>query len=712
MKDIKYINSKLRLDRKKFLFMILGYAAVCLAVAFRIFFLQVVKHEKYKQMALDQMLKDTTVTAKRGTIYDANLKVLAKSATVWTVAIDPSMLKTYYKGEIAEEKTAEVCKFLSETLELDYEEVNEKAHKSTGYEVLKKQIELDKMTEISNYKKEHKCSYIIISEDNKRYYPYETLASTVLGFVNKSGVGGSGIECQYDSILSGTPGRIVAARDGKQGEMPFDYEMMIDATSGSNLVLTIDETVQHYLEKALRQACADYGVQNGASGIIMDCNTGAILGMASLPDFDPNQPYTITDKDILSKINAIADNDERQTAILNQQYAQWRNKSISDTYEPGSVFKPLTASACLEEGVVSPSTSFTCAGSIRVANIRYNCHKHSGHGTQSLTKGMMNSCNPFFISMGQRLGSAKFIEYFEAFGLTEKTGIDLPGESNSQYHAKESFSVIDLASNSFGQAFNVTPIQLITAFATTVNGGYLVQPHLVSRIIDDEGNIIESYDDNIKRQVISGETSKLIASMLESVVSDGTGKNGYLEGYRIGGKTGTSEKINESKVSGEKKYVASFCGVAPADDPQIVILIALDEPSVSRHTGGQIAAPTVRNVLQDVLPYLGIEPVYSERDAQARDLYAPNVVNEEVSSAKSTIASKGLQARVIGNGTNVVRQIPASGNIIPKGGTVIIYTDNSDSLKTTVPDFSNMTPAQANQAAAAAYLNIRFAGTD
>ena len=445
----------------------------------------------------------------------------------------------------------------------------------------------------------------------------------------------------------------------------------------------------------------------------MNCNTGEILGMASMPDFNPNEPYVICDEETVALLETLKGTDEYNTALSNAQYAQWRNKAISDTYEPGSVFKPITCSACLEEGIVTTNTTLNCTGSFPVANRRYNCHKHAGHGTQTLAQGMMNSCNPFFISMGQRLGTDKFYEYFEAFGLTEPTGIDLPGESASIYHSGSGLGIVELASSSFGQSFNVTPIQLITAFSATVNGGYLVQPHLVSRIIDDEGNIIESHDNNIKRQVISEETSELIADMLEKVVSDGTGKNGYLEGYRIGGKTGTSEKLSATIASGQRKYVASFCAVAPADDPQIVILIALDEPAESKHMGGQIAAPTVKSVLQDVLPYLGIEPVYSEKDMQALDMSTPDVINATVDNAKASITSAGLSVRVIGEGDTIIRQVPGAGHIIPSKGTVIIYTDGQqENIKTTVPNFSNMTPGQANQAAASAGLNIRFSGAD
>jgi len=711
-KEVKYSKpTTLMVDRMARIFLV--FAFLFLLVIGRVFYVQVICHEDYEQMALDQMLKDTTISAKRGTIYDANMKVLSQSATVWTIAIDPNMMKNYYKGSSYESKKAEVCKKLSEILELDYEKLLEKASSNVSYVEIKKKIDAETMTNVSAYKKENDLTYLMIFEDSKRYYPYENLASTVLGFVNADGVGAYGLEAQYENILAGKSGRIVSARDATQGEMPYEYEMMIDSEAGNNLVLTIDEVAQHYLEKHLRQAVEDYEVVNGATGIIMNVNTGAVLAMASLPDYNCNDPYTVTGKYALQEINSKTTEEEKKEETTNQMFLQWRNKAIYDTYEPGSVFKPITCSACLEEGIVSLNESFNCTGNIRVASENYHCHKAGGHGTQDLTHGMMNSCNPFFINMGQRLGVSKFYEYMDAFGLTEKTGIDLPNERSSIIHSENNRGIVELASSSFGQSFQVTPIQLATAIAATVNGGYLVQPHVVSKIIDGDGNIVESKESNIKRQVISAETSEAIATMLEKVVSEGTGKNAYLEGYRIGGKTGTSEKINETNISGIRKYVASFCAIAPADDPEIVVLVALDEPMGNQHMGGQIAAPTVKNILEDVLPYLGIEPIYSEDDMQALDLYAPDVIDSDVESAKQTIEAAGLKARVIGDGTTIVRQVPAEGNVVPKDGTVIIYTDGTDSNKTTtVPDFSGMTPAQANSAAANANLNIRFSGAD
>lgn len=629
-----------------------------LIVMGRLFYVQILEHEKYEQLALDQMLKDTTISARRGTVYDSNMKVLSQSATVWTIAIDPGMMQRYYKKDSYEKEKAKVCQKLSEILDLDYDKLLEKMSKNVSYVEIKKKVEAETMTDVSEYKKANKLSYIMIFEDTKRYYPYENLASTVLGFVNSDGVGAYGIEAQYENVLAGKSGRIVAARDAKQGEMPYEYEMMIDSEPGNSLVLTIDEVAQHYLEKHLRQAVEDYNVQNGATGIIMNVNTGAVIAMASLPDYDCNSPYEVKGKFSLNKINGISDPEEKKKVKDNEMFLQWRNKAVYDTYEPGSVFKPITAASCLEEGAITMNDTFNCTGTIKVASETYHCHKHAGHGVQDVTHGMMNSCNPFLINMGQRLGVKKFYEYVEAFGLTEKTGIDLPNERNSIIHSESQRGIVELASSSFGQSFQVTPIQLATAVAASVNGGYLVQPHVVDKIIDTDGNIIESKSSNIKRQVISAETSKEIAGMLEKVVSEGTGKNAYVEGYRIGGKTGTSEKINETNISGIRKYVASFCAIAPADAPEIVVLVALDEPMGSKHMGGQIAAPTVKGILEDVLPYLGIEPVYSENDMQARDISTPYVIDAAVESAKNTIASAGLKARVIGSGTTVIRQVP------------------------------------------------------
>ncbi len=657
--------------------------------------------EKYKLKAERNQLLDTTISAERGTIYDSNMNALAKSASAWLIYIIPSKIQD-------DTQRAQVVSILSETLGIDESIISEKASRDSNYVKIAGEVEEDAKNKIKDFIKENKLTSIVgIDPDTKRYYPYSSFASTIIGFVNSDDNGNAGIEMRYNEELTGTSGRIITAMNARQKVMSSEYEMTYEAKQGANLVLTIDEVIQYYLEQSLDQAIADTGAKY-AYGIIMDVDSGAVLGMTSKPDFDLNNPNVISNQLVSDQLAAILDETERSKATQNARFAQWRNRTISDTYEPGSVFKTIVVSAALEEGVVDLNTSYTCTGGIQVANHYQKCWKAGGHGTENLTQGLMNSCNPFFITIGQKLGAEKFCKYFEAFGFTEKTGIDLPAESspvaNVTYHSLDSMGIAELSSSSFGQTFQVSPIQVITAVSTIANGGKLMQPYVVDSILDTEGNVIDKTTSVVKRQVISEKTASAVAGMMEQVVSVGTGKNAYVAGYHVAGKTGTSEKIGK-----EGAYIASFAGFAPADNPKIAILIAIDEP-VGAHGGGVVAAPIAGEILEKVLTYLNVEPQYEDDEMKNISSVTPSLIGKSVAEAKQ--AASGYTVKVVGNGSTVISQTPAANSQIRKGGVIVIYTDDTSAKVTaTVPNLLNMTMSEANKAAVNAGFNIRFSGT-
>lgn len=676
---------------------------------------QLVNREEWQQQAVDQQLYDTELPAKRGTVYDRNMETLVQSATAWVVSIRTDAL-------LPEQRDAVVAK-LSEITGLSPEYINSRIdygyqHENINEVKLKNKIDKEQKDAIVAFMTDPETGAITVpgirlTADTKRYYFRGTMAAAVLGFTNSDNSGGAGVESRYDDDLSGVSGRIVAARNAKNGDMPFDYKLMIDAQEGNSVVLTIDANIQAILEKYMRAAVEENNVQNKACGIIMNVNTGEVLAMATIPDFDPANYAVIVDPVKKAEIDAIVDNDERTQATQNALSRQWTNKAISESYEPGSVFKPVTMSAALEEGVTSINDSFYCPGYRVVGGRSISCHKSGGHGSESLTKGMMNSCNPVFMTLGERLGGSGFYKYFTAFGFTAKTGIDLPGEGTGVHHSEDGLNAhpADLAVSSFGQTNTVTPIQMITAIAAISNGGYLVQPHVVSQVLDSDGNLVRSIDTVVKRQVVSSETSRIINSMLEQTVSSGTAKNGYIRGYRIGGKTGTSEKIAEQAQTGMRTYVASYCAIAPSDDPEIAMLLLLDDPRGGSHMGGAIAAPVVRNVLSEVLPYLGVETIYSTEDIKNIDVQTPSVIGRTVEEATTELAAKGLKIRVVGNGATVVDQTPRSSSM-PKGGTVVVMTDEGGSVPlATVPNVAGMSPSAANREITNAGLNIRYSGS-
>ncbi len=716
------------------------------AIFYNLLKLMILDNDEYQQAAVSQQLKTETLSANRGTIYDANGEKLVQSAAAWVVYL--------YPNEIQDEQREELCTKLSEVLNVEYSSVLSKSQ--SNYTSVKLTVKADKeqkdllqdfiyrtcyvrtvtktdengkkknieevyledhpdlkLNKIDNYKYIKGVSLVA---DSKRYYYHGSLASNVLGFTNFENVGSGGVESYYNSELRGVDGKIIKAKNSVGGEMPFDYDTVIDAVDGNSLQLTIDANIQAVLEKYLRQAYVDNNVENRAVGIIMNVKTGAILAMSTMNDFDPSDYLTIKDPADLQKIAEIEDPEEKQNAINTAQQRQWRNKAVSDAYEPGSVFKPITMSAALEEGVTDMNDTFNCPGYKVVGGRAIHCHKAGGHGTETLTQGMMNSCNPVLMTLGERLGAANFYKYFTAYGLTEGTGIDLPGEAaGGSYHSEKDLGKPqELATSSFGQTFTVTPIQMITAFAAATNGGYLLQPYVVDKVIDPNGNIVKSHETVIRRQVISQTTSKNIDTMLEATAGvGGTAHNVYISGYRIGAKTGTSEKIATLATTGERKYVASMGAIVPADDPEIAILILLDEPNnPASHGGGTIVAPVVRNVLGEVLPYLGIDTIYSEDDARLMDTLIPNVVGQSTKEASEAIEAKGLEVRVIGDGDTVTGQIPSGSRSAPKSSTIVLTTESDGEVPmTTVPNLIGLSPTQVARTIKNKNLNIRYSGT-
>ena len=661
--------------------------------------------EENRLKAERNQLSDTQIAAERGTIYDSNMNVLAKSASAWLVYINPSQIKDDTQKEL-------VVNGLSQILGVDADSVRTKAEKTkTGYQKIAGEVETDVKEALEAYideNSDNKLSTIIgIDPDTKRYYPYSSFASTIIGFTNSDDQGVGGIEMQYDDDLTGVSGRIITAKNAQQGSMSSDYETTYDAKPGESLVLTIDEVIQYYLEQGLEQALVDTGAKY-AYGIVMDTDTGAILGMTSKPDFDLNNPRKISNAALSETIAAITDDTQRAQETTNALYAQWRNRTISDTYEPGSVFKTVVVSAALEEGVVDLNTTYTCTGGIQVADNYQRCWKPGGHGHETLTQGLMNSCNPFFITIGQALGEERFYKYFEAFGFTEKTGIDLPAEAKpvagKTYHALESMGISELSSSSFGQTFQVSPIQMITAVNTIANGGKLMQPYVVDSKLDSDGNVVYKTTPTVKRQVISEKTASTVADMMEQVVSIGTGKNAYVAGYHVAGKTGTSEKIGI-----EGAYIASFAGFAPADNPEISILIAIDEPT-GEHGGGAVAAPIAGMLLEKIMTYLNVEPQYEDNELSNISSVAPSLVGKSVGDAKVSAAK--FTVKVVGSGTKVISQTPAAGQQMRTGGVIVVYTEENAAKQTaTVPNLCNMSMSQANSAAVNAGFNIRLSGT-
>ncbi|MGO5049502.1 penicillin-binding transpeptidase domain-containing protein [Dysosmobacter sp. Sow4_B12] len=744
------------------LMMVLLGIVTFLLLFWKLYDLQIRQHDELQEKAVAQQTRSTVVTASRGTIYDRNGLPMAISATAETVCVSPKDIVEYVedqqkKQEAAAAKAAEkgeaytpgkirdaayIARGLERLLGVDQETILKRMERTfSQYEMVKKKVDQEVANDVRRFingeiddegnevpeDQRVKLRGVWMQPDAKRYYPYGSLAANVIGFVDGDNQGGVGLEAKYNSVLSGTAGLTVTAKNAAGSDLLYQYEQYYDAENGKNLVLTLDSNIQYYLEKGIESMADKFDAANGATGIVMDVNSGAILAMASYPNYDLNDYGTVYDDKLKSKLDtALADLEQKKGSYATEEdyqaavskatsdilNTQWRNKCIDSTYEPGSTFKPLTLAAALEEGVVNMNTTFNCTGSIKVQGWSkpIGCSRRTGHGTQTLEVATGNSCNPAFITMGLKIGTDRYYDYLESFGLMEPTGVDMIGEVTGIFSSRERFNtnVVSLASYAFGQTFNVTPLALIRAQAACINGGYLYTPHVVEQILDDEGNIVSQHDSTPVRQVISEETSDKVRQCLEYVVAKGTGKNGQVAGYRIGGKTGTADKTGTGDV------VVSFMCFAPADDPQVIMLITMDTPSRTTGTyvsGGNMVAPTASQVMGEILPYLGIEPDYTAEQLVGADATVPNVVGKTAEEAKAKLDSVGFAYKTVGSGDTVTDQTPAGGAIVPNNAAVILYLGAEKSSELcTVPDLVGRTASEANQLLTNAGLIMKVTG--
>ena len=682
-------------------------------VTVQLFSLQILQSERLQRGAVSQQLSDITISPNRGQIYDANMSILALTREVCTVIMSPKNIQN-------EETRTMIADELSVMLGVDRDKLYEQASdEKSQYKVVKAKIDKSVGDSFIDWVQEKGLNAVFrVVTDYKREYPMNNLLSSVLGFVGSDNLAKEGLEVKYDEVLSGTPGRLVTALNAWGDELPtrLPYENTVDAEDGYSLVLTVDQNIQQVVEKYLEEAINEYAAKNRGAAIVMDVQTGAILAMATKKDYNPNEYLTIADPDVAAQI-ALLSGDEQAAAVVKARNEQYRNKAVSDFYEPGSVFKTVTASIGLEEGLVSEDSRFTCVGYYSLPGVKpMRCHVYpNNHGSQNFVQAIANSCNPVFMTLGNQIGAHLFYKYYTGFGFTERTGIDLLGEplvSAGLYHHEEAIKPVDLATSSIGQTFKVTPLQMVTALAAIANGGNLMQPYIVQQVIDSNGNVISNAEPKVKRQVISADTSKRMAAMLENAVAGGAIRNAYVSGYRVAGKTGTSEKTemkDENDPTGQDvEVVASFGGFAPADNPQVAVLVMVDEPN--KKSGGAVAAPVAKKILENILPYLGIEPRYTDKELAELNLTVPRVTSMTTAEAENSLKSKSLKSQVVGSGATVVRQVPEAGTSIPKDGTIWLYTDETPAETTTVPDLREKTVSQVNQSASAAGLNIQLSG--
>ena len=694
------------IQTRSFVLMILMGVVMFVLLFFRLFDLQITRHEELQSKAVNQQTRRTVVTASRGTIYDTAGNILAISSSAETIILSPLEIDnalndtenpvTWTKDSLAAG--------LAEILGKDAASIRKRMDNvKSQYELIQLRADEEVAARVRAYVEENKISGVHLVADTKRYYPYGSLAAQVIGFVGDDNTGLYGLEAYYEEELEGQSGLVISAKDQAENDMLYTYEQYFAAKNGSDLTLTLDTTIQYYLEKGLEAMTDKFSAANGASGIVMNAKTGGIMAMASYPNYDLNDFLAVSDQTLQERI------ERGENTLAEMQLLQWRNKALNDTYEPGSTFKILTLSAALEEGVVDKTTTVNCGGSVNISGYTIHCSNKNGHGLQTLVQSVGNSCNPAFINYGLRIGNEKFYEYMRSFGLMNTTGIDLGGEAVGVFAADSSFTQLDLACYAFGQNFTVTPLTLISAQAACVNGGYLHTPYLVERITDSDGNVTYRHDSTPVRQVISEQTSATVRECLEYVVASGTGKNGQVAGYRIGGKTGTADKGQTGDV------VVSFLCFAPADDPQVIMLITMDTPSRATGTyvsGGNMVAPTASTVMAEILPYLGIEPSYSAEELLGMDTTVPNVIGSTVEQAKEKLKERALSYKIVGDGDTITDQTPAGGAIIPGKSTVILYASAAKPTdKCVVPHLLGKTPSEANTAATAAGLLIRFSGT-
>ena len=688
-------------NRTMILMVVLGVLAFA-ALLVKLFSLQILRHDELEAKAMNQQTRSTEVTATRGTIYDRNGNIMAISATAETVFLSPLEINNALndKEKPVSWTKDSVAQKLSEILEINKEGILKKMERTNSqYEVLKLRVEEDVANKVRSFINEEGVRGVYMVTDAKRYYPYATLAAQIIGFVGTDNYGLYGLEARYNSVLDGQTGLVVSTKDPAGNDMLYGYEQYYKAENGSDLVLTLDATVQYYVEKALAEMVSATRAANGATGIVMDVDTGAILAMASNPTYDLNDPSTVYD----AAAAELVKNGGLDLAAA--QLRQWRNKAINDTYEPGSTFKVLTLAAALEEGAIDENTTFSCNGYIHVLDATIHCSSRRGHGHQTLEETAGNSCNPAFITYGLRLGTEKFYRYMKDFGLVNGCGIDLDGEATGIFAPQETASELDLACYAFGQNFNTTPVALVAAQAACINGGYLHTPYVVERVVDSNGNVLTSHDSTPVRQVVSEETSAIVRRCLEYVVASGTGRNGQVSGYRIGGKTGTADKGKTGDV------VVSFLCFAPADHPKYIMLLTLDTPEGTASGGGTVA-PYAGQIMSEILPYLGVEPSYSAEELLGSDTTVNYVIGTTVAEAEAKLKAKGFSVKVIGDGDTVTAQTPEGGTVIPGKSRVILYagSEKPDTL-CTVPSLVGLSPGEANVAVSSAGLLLRFTGT-
>ena len=694
------------IQSRTFVLMLIMGIGMFIVLFFKLYSLQITRHEELQAKAVSQQTRSSVVTANRGTIYDASGNILAISSTAETIFLSPKEMNDALNDtENPAAWTKEmVASTLAKILDISEEGILKKMTRTDSmYEVLKYRVDEDIADQVRKFINDNKVKGVYLSTDAKRYYPYGDLAAQVIGFVGTDYTGLFGLEAEYDKELQGKSGLVVTAKANQQNDLLYEYSQYFDPENGDELQVTLEATVQYYLEKGMSDMCDAYSPANGATGIIMDVRNGGILAMASFPNYDLNDFSTVTDKTLQERM------ERGELELGDAQQLQWRNKALNDTYEPGSTFKILTLSAALEEGLIDMNTTVNCSGSVNISGHTIHCSNKAGHGLQTLEQSVGNSCNPAFISYGLKLGTEKFYQYMRSFGIMSPTGVDLGGEATGVFAADANFTQLDLACYAFGQNFTVTPLALIAAQAACVNGGYLYTPHFAKQITDSDGNVIWQHDDTPVRQVISEETSATVRECLEYVVASGTGKNGQVAGYRIGGKTGTADKGQTGDV------VVSFLCFAPADDPQIMMLITMDTPSRSTGTyvsGGNMVAPTASHIMEEILPYLGIEPSYSAEELMGVDTTVPNVIGMTVQEAKDRMKERGFSCKIEGDGEEITDQTPVGGAIIPGKSTVVLYAGAEKPDKMcTVPSLVGRTAAEANTAAANAGLLIRFTGT-
>ncbi len=696
--------------RRRSIAALAALALICTVIIGRLAVLQIVQTEDWQKRAVSQQMSDSIISPKRGTIYDSEMNELAVSYGVYTVIMSPKHIEK-------EETRHKIADELSKMLEVDRDKLYEKTGKTgSEYEVVVQKINLTLATKLSKWVQENNLvSVLRIIQDYKRQYPQGTMLAPVLGFTGTDNYGLYGLEAKYDSELAGTAGRIVTAKDGVGDELPsgLSFEKTVDAQDGNSLVLTVNKTVQAYAEKYLDQAVRETGSKNRGVCIIQQVKTGAILAMATKGDFDPNHPFEIQDPDQKSLIATLS-GDEQAAAIKAAQEKQWVNKPISDYYEPGSVFKVFTSAMALEEGLVSENSSFTCHSEEVVYGVPIRCHVYpGGHGTQAFGDCISSSCNPAFVQLGQRIGVERFFKYYSGFGFTRKTGIDMLSEapiSSALYYNADNMGPVELASESIGQTFKITPLQLITAMSAVANGGKLMQPYIVQQVLDAEGNVVRNTTPKEVRQVISESTSKRLSALLDTSVNAGS-KNAYVAGYRVAGKTGTADQTELMVGTQINEVWASFSGYAPSDDPEISILVVLDQPQSDIRFGGTVSAPVAQKIMTEALPYLGVEPKYTDEELANLNRITPSVVGDPLGTAQSKIAGQSLSYRVVGDGDKVVAQMPEGGSTIPQNGIVVLYTEQgSIESDVTVPSFKDCSLSEANYLASEYGLNLQIQG--